>query len=82
MEAQAWMTSGGASRRQPFGIVFEIPLVAMYQDLPYRLLSEGAVSVTVEFVRINFRRAGERLRCRVFARARARMTHSAPLEST
>lgn len=59
---------------------FEMPLVAMYQDLPCRLLSERAVSVTVEFVRINFRRAGEPLRGK--ALARTRMTHSASLGST
>ncbi|MFP3507126.1 hypothetical protein [Burkholderia sp. SIMBA_062] len=39
----------------------------MYQDLPFRLSSEGAAETAAEFVRINFRGTGEPLRAGVLA---------------
>jgi len=46
-----------AGRR--FGIVFEKPIVAMCEGLPFRVLNEGDASTTGQFVRINFRGSGE-----------------------
>ena len=45
----------------------EMPIVEMYQDLPFRLLSDDVAEMAVGFVRINFRGTGEHLRVGVLA---------------
>ncbi|PRG02136.1 hypothetical protein C6Q14_18725 [Burkholderia ambifaria] len=59
-----------------------MPIVEMYQDLPFRLLREDVAETAAEFVRINFRGTGEHLRVGVLARARARTMNSALLGAT
>jgi hypothetical protein len=39
-----------------------MPIVEMYEDLPFRLLREGGAETAAEFVRINFRGTREHLR--------------------